>query len=129
MRAVAGDGGAQSLDVLARRLETLGRGRDPDEPSTGLQDLVASGPDIAAHRVEDDIAIGNRPREIFGVVVDRPVGAELLHISKVRGARRGENLGADMLGELDRKPRDAAGAALDEDRLAGFEMRRVLERP
>ena len=34
-----------------------------------------------------------------------------------------------MLGELDREPGDAAGAALDQDRLAALEPRGVFERP
>ena len=37
-------------------------------------------------------------------------------------------LGADMPGELDGEARDAARAALDEDRLAGLQLQRVLDR-
>ena len=35
---------------------------------------------------------------------------------------------ADVLGELDGVARDAAGAALDQDRLAALELERVLDR-
>ncbi len=45
----------------------------------------------------------------------------------IAGAGRGVNRGAEMLGDLDGKAGDAAGAALDQDGLAGLELRGVLD--
>ena len=50
------------------------------------------------------------------------------HVSMVRSARGGDDTRPDVLRELDRKARDAAGTALDQDRLAARELERVLDR-
>ena len=47
----------------------------------------------------------------------------------IAGARRRDDPGADVLGELDRKPGDPAGAAVDEDGFAGLEVCGVFECP
>ena len=46
----------------------------------------------------------------------------------VLGARRGDDAGAEMLGERDGEAGDAAGAALDEDGLAALQLQGLLER-
>jgi hypothetical protein len=41
---------------------------------------------------------------------------------------RGDDAGAEMFGQLNGEARDTAGAALDQDGLAGFQLQRVLDR-
>ena len=52
----------------------------------------------------------------------------LAHIVDVRGARGRDHAGADMLGKLNGEAGNAARPALDQDRLAGLELQRVLDR-
>jgi hypothetical protein len=44
----------------------------------------------------------------------------------IDGARRRDHGRAEMLSELNAKSRDAAGAALNQDRLIGFELCRIF---
>src|SRR5947207_13691106 len=86
MGTVARDARTQQFDVRARRLKAGRRGRNPDEPATGLQDLVGTNLDLAADRVEHDIAAGDGFGEVFLLVIDDPLGAERADIFVVAGA-------------------------------------------
>ncbi len=129
MRAVAGDVWAQDLHILAARLKSRRRGRDPHQPPARLQHVVGAHLHFAANGVEHDVAIARRLGEILRVVVDRPIGAEALDVIVVAGAGGGDHGGAQMLGQLDPKSGHTSGAALDQDSLAGFELGRVLDCP
>ena len=60
--------------------------------------------------------------EILRLVVDRVVGAELeARVALVVAAGRDDDLRAQGLGHLDGRDADAAGAALDQQRLAGLQ--------
>src|SRR5215510_11442322 len=47
----------------------------------------------------------------------------------IAGARRSDHRGAKMFGELNAESGNAARTSLDQDRLARFKLRRVLDRP
>src|SRR5947207_6828800 len=129
MGAVARDTRAQDLDIRARRLKAGRRGRNPNKPAAGLQDLVGAHLHLAADRVEDDIAAGDGFREILLLVIDDPVGAERADIIVVAGAGGRDDGRTDMLGELDRKTGNTASAALDQDCLAALQARGVFQGP
>ena len=73
------------------------------------------------------IAAADGAGKILRVVVDDFIGPEATNIVAIAGAGGGDHPSADMLGELDRKAGDAAGAALDEDRLAALQLERGLD--
>ena len=83
---------------------------------------------IAADRIEHGVAAGHHAGEILRVVVDDLVGAEAAHIVDVRCAAGGDDAGADIFGELNGETGNAAGAALDQDRLAALQFQRVFDR-
>jgi len=113
MGAVAGDARAQYLDILAARLKA-GRGRgDEDQPSARLQHVIGTHLNLAADRVEHDIAIGYGSGEILRVVIDDPVGAELADVIVIAGAGGRDDGRADMPGELDRYLIDKGSVTLD----------------
>src|SRR5262249_41734888 len=129
MRAVAGDPRTEHLDIAARRLKTGRRRSDPDQTSTRLQHRIGPRLHLAANRVEHDLTILGSPGEILGVVVDDPVGPEALDVIVVAGAGGGDDMRADMLGELDRETGHPAGATLDQDCLAALQPCGVFRRP
>ena len=97
--------------------------------------LVVALDIVAADHVEDDVgaaAVGRllgRGDEIFGLVVDGDVGAELAAgRAFFRRAGGGDDAGAESLGELDRGGADARGAAVHEQRLARGKARRARRR-
>jgi len=99
--------------IAARRFGRLRAGSNkgcaaarPEHRERGLRH-------VAADRIKDRVAVGNRLGKIAGVVIDDLIGAEAAHIVTVRRARRGDHAGADMLGELDGEAGDAARPALD----------------
>ena len=62
--------------------------------------------------------------EVLLVVVDRPFGAEsLAELPLLGGSRGGEDAGAEGVGGLDREGADAAGAAVDQEGVAGLKVR------
>src|SRR5215469_277964 len=67
--------------------------------------------------------------EIFALIIDDPIGTEPSDIVAIEGARRGNHAGAEVLGQLDGKASDAAGAAMDKNSLARAQPRRVLDGP
>src|SRR5262245_21008902 len=83
--------------------------------------------DVAADRVEHGVAIGDHLGEVPGVVVDDLVGADATQVLMIGRAGDGNHAGADMLGELDREAGNAAGAALNENPLAGLELECLLD--
>ncbi len=81
---------------------------------------------VAADHVEDDIDAapagdaGDLVDEVARLVVDRVVGAEAARSGAFLRRPRGDDYGQpERLGEQDRGGADAAGAAVDEDGLAG----------
>ena len=61
---------------------------------------------------------------VLGLVVEDGVGAPgAAQVRLLRRADRGDDLGADRLGHLHHHRPDAAGAAVDEDDLAGLQFR------
>src|SRR6266513_4377595 len=101
MGTVARDARTQQFDVRARRLKAGRRGRNPDEPATGLQDLVGTNLDLAADRVEHDIVAGDDFREILFLVIEDAVGAERANVIVIASAGSRDDGRTDMLGELD----------------------------
>src|SRR5882762_10717830 len=108
-----------------RSARAVGDGR---EAPAGTKDREALQGDVSAHRVEDRIAAGNELREVLRAVVDRLVRAERAHVVVVRRARGRDDARADVPSEREGEAPDAAGTALDEDRLARFQLERVLDR-
>src|SRR6266513_701479 len=129
MGAVARDARTQQLDIGARRLKAGRRGRNPDQPAAGFQDLVGAHLHLAADRVEYDIAARDGFGEILLLIVDDPLGAERANIIVIASAGGRDDGRTDMLGELDRKTGNAAGAALDQDCLAALHARGVFQGP
>ena len=128
MRPVAADGRPQGRHVAAIGLRRLRAGRDEGRPSARLEHREGLRRDIAADGVEHRVAIAHDLSEVGRVVVDDLVGAELAQVGEVGRAGGRDDAGAEMLGELDGEARNAAGAALDQDRLAGLQLQRVLDR-
>src|SRR2546425_4590555 len=128
MRTVAVDLRPQRRGVGARR-GWNGRTRgDAREAPAGTKDREALQRDVSAHGVEDRVAAGNQLREVLRAVVDRLVRASCAHVVVVRRARGRDDARAEMPGERDGEAPDAAGTAVDEDRLARFQLERVLDR-
>ena len=128
MRAIAPDLGAQAFHIRARRGRRGAARRDEGSATARLQYQVRTRSDIAADGVEHGIDVGHDLGEIIFVVVDDLVGTELADVLDVSRARRRDDARTDVLGNLDRKARDAARAALYQYRFAGFELQRVFNR-
>jgi hypothetical protein len=120
---VRGTGGRSAVTSLRLRA-----GGDERSAAAGLEHREGFLRHFAADRVEHRVAILPDFREILRVVVDHLIGAETADIIDVAGAGGADDAGAKVLGELDGKTSDAAGAALDQDRLAAGELQRVLQR-
>src|SRR5262245_27007416 len=129
MPTVAGHTWAQDLNITTGRLRALWRSRDPDQAPSWLEYGIGTELDIAANRVEHHVAVGNGLGKILDVVIDHSVGTETAYVVVVTRAGRGDDRGANMLGELDPKAGHAARAALDQNGFAGLELRRILEGP
>ncbi len=89
------------------------------EAAQVLRDVVAA--DHVEHELDAALARDRRDLggEVGGPVVDRVVGAEIPAEGRlIVAADRGDHLRAERLRVLDRRVADAAGAAVDQDRLA-----------
>src|SRR5438477_4100996 len=128
MRAVAVDLRPQRLGVGTRRGRSARARGDGREAPAGTKDREALQRDVSAHRVEDRVAAGNELREVLRAVVERLVRAEPAHIAVVRRARGRDDARAEEPREREREAPDAARATVDEDRLARFQLERVLDR-
>ena len=82
---------------------------------------------FAAERVQHDVVAGEDLGEVLLRVVHDDVGAEAAHQLRVLSARGRRDRGAEVLGELDDGRAQAAGAGVDEDLLAGFQVGAVDE--
>ncbi len=126
MRAVTPDRRAQGDYVFARRRRSLHSRGNGRHASPGLH----YGEGFLGHRAADSlehaIDIGNHLSKILLRIVDHLVGPEALHIIHIGGAGSRDDLGADVLGQFDGEPGDAARAALDQDGLAGFQFQGFL---
>src|SRR5258705_1727293 len=120
---------AQRFNIVAGRSKPFRRLSNPDQSTAGPQHRVASGPDIAADRVEYYVAVGNCRSKVLNLIVDHAIGPETAHIGMIAGAGRGDHCGAKVFGKRNAESRNAAGAALDQDCLARFKSRRVLNGP
>src|SRR5262245_21516768 len=119
--------GAQRLHVGARR-DGRGAARgDEGGAPTRLEDRKRARGDIATDSLEHGVHIGHDFGEVLLVVVDDLVGTEAGDVVAVGGTGRGDDVGADMFGELDGKARHSTGAALDENGLATLELERILD--
>ncbi len=103
-----------------------------DETAAALQAQHRAGPGVGADMLEDDVdalllgQLAHDALEAVLAVVDDVVGAEcrrLRHL--VGGADGGDDRAAHLLGQLDGRRADAGAAGVDEDRLAGLELRIV----
>ena len=120
--------GRSAVTSVRSGVRRLRPGRDEGGTSAGLENRKRSPRHVPADGFEHRIAIAYRLGEVGCVVVDHLVGADVAQVGEIGGAAGGDDAGAEMLGKLDRKARDAARAALDQDRLAGFQFQRILDR-
>jgi hypothetical protein len=107
----------QRYDVAAcglRRLRTRG---NEGGATAWLEHGERPLRDIATDRIENRITVGHHLCEIGNVVLDDLIGAETAHVGVVDRAGSGNEVGADMLGELNGKTGNPTGSALDQDRL------------
>ena len=128
MRPVAADGRPQSRHVAAVGRRRLRPGRNEGGASARLENREGPRRHVAAHGIEHRIAVAHDLGEVGGVVIDDLIGADVAQIGQVGRAGGGDDAGAEMLGKLDGEAGNAARAALDQDRLAGLQLQRVLHR-
>ena len=113
------------------RVANVPTGGDDDEDAPGEED-AAGGAGVQAGRVAADI-VGDEAEDapagdelgddVGGRVVDDVVGAEGAAQRGLGGRARHGDVAAQQLGDLDAKGADAAGAAVDEDLIAGPDVR------
>src|SRR5262245_2364777 len=127
MPARASDRRPQRAHVATIGGGRLGARRDEGGAAARLEHREGLLGDVAADGIEDGVTTTHRLREIGGVVVDDLVGPEAAHIGLIGRARGGDHVGAEMLGELNGKARDATRPALDQDFLSAFELQRILD--
>ena len=127
MRAIAPDRRTQRAQVTARRWRRLRTRPDEGRPTTRLEHRKRFLRHSAADGIEDGVAVGNDLGEVGGGIVDDFVGTDCAEIVVVFRPRRGDDAGADVLCKLNGEARDAAGAALDQDRLAGFQLQCIFD--
>jgi hypothetical protein len=94
----------------------------------GLRHRPGPLPGFSVDEVEHHINIANHFLEPLGLVVDRPVGAELVDKVDILPRHRGEYRGALYFGELDGEMADAAGTAVDQYGLADLGLS-MVEKP
>ena len=102
-------------DVLAEF--RIGRAGDGDELSAALEHAEGFFECLAVLAVQDDVVVAQDILEVLRLVVDDDVCTQALHERDIGCARGRGNGCAYMLGQLDGKGADAAGAGLDEDLL------------
>ena len=103
----------------------VGWADDADGQPAGLehgQGLLQVG---AAEGVEDDVVAAEHVGEVLLGVVDDVVGAEPANPFLVVGVGGGGDVGAEVLGHLDDRGPEPAGAGVDEDLLAGLDVGHV----
>ena len=129
----AGDGQVFALDraEIGLDLRPTHQG-DEAQPSLVGEQVDLPRDIVAAHHVEDRVdaapagELAAHGDEVLGAVVDRDIGAEVPAGGAFRlRPRGGQHLAAPCLGELDRGDADAAGTALDQERLARLQMHPV----
>ena len=122
------EGAKQRLVLRVERREIAVRREDRRDPAEGSRDGGAQ-PYVAARRVEGRIdacaarlgedALG-RPRV---AVVDRDIGPELGQEALVAGPGRRDDAGASRLAELDGERPDAASTTVNQQGLAGTDLK------
>ena len=103
----------------------VGWADDADGEPAGLehgQGLLQVG---AAEGVKDDVVAAEHVGEVLLGVVDDVVGAELANLVLVPGVGGGGDVGAWLLGHLDDRGPQPAGAGVDQDLLAGLDVSHV----
>ena len=76
--------------------------------------------DIATHRIEHRVTIGDNFGEIHRIVIDDLIGTETADMIMVTGTGRCDDIRPYMLGKLYGKTRNTAGAALDQNFFSGL---------
>src|SRR5262249_28967645 len=115
MMAVAANRGTQSLHISTWRRGSFGARRDEGGASAWLDDRERAHGHVATDRLEDRIDVIHHAGEVVFVVVDNLIGTEALDVFVVGRARRGDDTGAEMLGQLNGISGHAAGTALNEN--------------
>ena len=123
VEGAVGDTGVRGRDLLG--VADVGLAH-LDEAAAAGQQLQRGVDELARQRVEDDVdafAAGRSQELLLELEVARGgdvvvVEAELAQRLPLARAGGGEDLGAEVLGELDRRHADAAGAGVDQDLLA-----------
>src|SRR6185295_3037305 len=127
VRAVATNSGAQRAHIGARR-RWRGRARgNKGGAAASLKDRKRARGNIAADGLEHRIDILNHLAEVFLVVVDHLICAEVFDIAMVGGTGRRYDAGTDVFGNLDGITCHAAGAALNENGLAALKLDGVFD--
>jgi len=135
LRAQSGAGQGQALEHYRQEVNLgLGAAQEGDGglAAVGGQALDVARQIIAAHHVENNVHAllaglgGDDLDEVFRAIVDGPVGPQFQAGCAFFGAAGGgENLRAEMFGQLDGGGADAAGAAMDQEALAGGRWQRM----
>jgi len=99
----------------------VGHAADADHDAAGADLGQRAQLRVAAEGVEDHVEVAELGDGVGGVV-DRLVGAEAAQEVEVAGAGGGEDVGAEVLGDLDRQRADAAGAGVDQHALAALQL-------
>src|SRR5580704_7951864 len=102
--------------------------RDGDQDAARLEQAQGARGDLTAHGIDHDVDIVHSVLDIGGGVIDDLVGADRAHVVDVGSRGGGDDRCALPVCELDRERSDATRAALDEDALAGLEVRAAEER-
>src|SRR5690606_36879457 len=129
---------AEDLELLLEELHQVHRGRDAgggaagDEAAAALQRQHGAGPGVGPGMLEHHVdallggELAHHALEAVLAVVDDVVGAERPGlVDLVVGANGGDDRAAHALCKLDRGRADAGAAGMDEDGLAGLELRIV----
>lgn len=127
MRPIADNVGPQRLYIASRRLRSLRTRSDEGSASARLQHCERALRHITANRVKRGIALRRSLCEVLCVVVDDLIGTEATHIGLVGRACCADHMRTDMLGQLDGYAAHTPGAALNEDGLAGPELKGMLD--
>src|SRR2546429_472480 len=122
----AGQGRAVRFDQEGAGAQAPGRRRagqvggnagDRDDQAVGAQDFQRSGTGVVVpvpDQVDDDVDVLDSLLEPDGGVVDQFVGAERGEPVVAAGAGGTDDVGAQVLGELDGEVPDAAGGRVDQ---------------
>ena len=120
------DGGADPRGHRRAREREVGHAAHADDDATRATPRQRVELGVAAERVEHHVEVARGDRALR--VVEDLIGAERAHQLDVLGAGGREDLGAEVLGELDRERADAASAGVDQHALPGLHRGDLAQR-